>query len=101
MTRARGPACVLAAALCASAAAPGAALHRDGLGADAGMAEATEHPPEPKGGGAHPRGGAHPPLSPEDQALVRELELLEKAELLRHLELFEPDDDEPAPPKAK
>ncbi len=30
------------------------------------------------------------PLSPEDAALVRELALLERVELLRNLELFEP-----------
>lgn len=100
MRSVRGPARVLAALLCASASARGAALRQ--VGGDAGVAEASaERPPEPKGGGAHPRGGAVPPLSPEDQALVRELELLEKAELLRHLELFEPDEDERARPAPK
>ena len=43
-----------------------------------------------------PAAKAPPPLSPEDAEVARELALLEKLELLKTLELFEP---EPAPPK--
>ena len=38
-----------------------------------------------------------PPLSPEDAELVRELALLEKLEMLKTLELFEPDSPPPKP----
>jgi hypothetical protein len=58
-------------------------------------------------GGAQPRAGeqgtqptaartAPPPLSKEDAALVKEMVLLERVELLRNLELFERGADEQA-----
>ena len=37
------------------------------------------------------------PLSAEDAALIRELALLERVELLRHLELFEPTQERARP----
>lgn len=36
-----------------------------------------------------------PPLSKEDAELVKELALLEQLDLVRNLELFQPDKDEP------
>ena len=43
---------------------------------------------------------ASPALSAEDAALVRELALLEKVDLLKHLELFERD-EAPGPARAR
>jgi hypothetical protein len=38
-----------------------------------------------------------PPLSEEDRELVKELALLEQMELVRNLELFEAEKDDPKP----
>lgn len=40
-----------------------------------------------------------PPLSEEDAELVKELALLEQMDLVRNLELFEPDKDQPNQPQ--
>jgi hypothetical protein len=57
------------------------ALHAQDQGRPAPAPPAAKAPP--------------PPLSAEDAEVARELALLEKLELLKNLELFEP---EPAPP---
>ena len=47
--------------------------------------------PQPKPPAAKPP----PPLSPEDAEVARELALLEKLEMLKTLDLFEPDPPKP------
>ena len=52
------------------------------------LAQETKEPPPPD-----------TQLSKEDEELVKELALLERLELVKNLELFEPDkDEEPKPP---
>jgi hypothetical protein len=47
-------------------------------------------------------GGVPAPLSEEDAELVKELALVEKLDLVKNLELFEEDKDEPKdPPKGQ
>ncbi|HEX9578248.1 MAG TPA: hypothetical protein VF993_10890 [Myxococcales bacterium] len=55
------------------------------------LAQETQEPPPPPG---------DTQLSKEDEELVKELALLERLELVKNLELFEPekDDEEPKPP---
>jgi hypothetical protein len=54
------------------------------------LAQETKDPPPP----------GDTQLSKEDEELVKELALLERLELVKNLELFEPekDDEEPKPP---
>lgn len=58
--------------------------------------------PRPQAVPPAPPREARPPLSREDEELVRQLALLERVELLQNLELFEggqqDDDAPPAPP---
>ena len=58
--------------------------------AQAGQAAQPEAELAQKAAARKPEPQDQKPLSPEDAALVRELALLERVELLKHLELFEP-----------
>ena len=70
-------------ALCAGSSAQAGPLPREEVARSA-QSERPLPPPLPEGR------RADQPLSDEDAALVRELALLEKVELLKNLELFEP-----------
>ena len=69
---------------------------RPGTSADATKADAKLEPRQIEARQVEarqgPKAAVAPPLSAEDAALVRELALLEKVDLLKHLELFERDE---------
>jgi hypothetical protein len=89
---------VRVASLCAALGGAGAGV-ADGAASGTARAAAQPRPAKeapqapPKGAPRDPR---PPPLSDEDAALVRELALLERVELLKNLELFEPPRPRPA-----
>jgi hypothetical protein len=62
---------------------------------------ARAQPPAAPPGKKSAQPSAGEPLSPEDAALVRELALLERVELLKNLELFEPPRAQPRKKKSQ
>jgi hypothetical protein len=79
----------LVGALLASVAATGPARAQEALPGDRAASAEQDRAREDKAQ------AERSPLSAEDAALVRELALLEKVELLRNLELFEPIKERP------
>ena len=67
-----------------------ALLFAPGVPADEKKDEPPQKPPPA-------RDAKPPPLSAEDAELIKEMALLEKLELVKNLELFEEDPQQPAP----
>lgn len=56
--------------------------------------------PQPKPPPVQPAAQKQPPLSKEDEEVVKELALLERLDLVRNLDLFEADEVRPPDPPA-
>ncbi len=78
-----------ASAVLAALACAGTAQAQEGPRPAPPPAQVAPQPVPPK----LPDTVAPPPLSPEDAELVKELALLEQLELVKNLELFQPDPD--------